>query len=418
MTSNPKASATSIRDKEDGTMKPGRLFYLDWLRVILLFGVFIYHVLKPFDPTIAWHINNADKSDAIMAILMSINPWGIPLFFLVSGAGSWFALRRRSNRQYITERVNRLLLPLIVGSILLSPFQRYLEGLHQETYQGSFRNFIPEMISEYASANWFTPAIFGRWGLHLWFLGFLFMFSLLGLPIFNWLKKKAGLSFADWLGRLVEKRGAILLFILPLTLIRTVALTLAESEEHGWVDFIYFFFFFVLGYIMYSNDRFTKAVRRDRWLLFASGVIGIGSFFVLSPIFGEEVVVEWGMKLVLPGSILANLFFVAIGWGWALFGLYLSMKYLNFINRVLVFGNETIMPFYLLHQPVIIVISYFVVQWDAGIFVKLLAVFFGSLLILLALIQLLIRPFRPMRRLFGMRIQEPKKEVAKTAMAS
>jgi peptidoglycan/LPS O-acetylase OafA/YrhL len=417
VTSSTMGIAESMKKPVSASSKAGRLHYLDWLRVILLFGVFLYHVLKPFDPMIAWHINNAEKTDAVMAILMTINPWGIPLFYMVSGAGSWFALRHRSNRQYVTERVNRLLLPLIIGSILLSPFQRYLEALHQETFQGSFFSFIPEMISEYGSANWFTPAIFGRWGLHLWFLGFLFAFSLLALPIFNWLKRSVGASFTAWLGRLVEKRGAILLFILPLALIRALALLLAESEEHGWVDLIYFFFFFVMGYIIYSDDRFVNAVRRDRWLLFASGIVGLAAYFVLSVAFGEEAVLDWGMKFVFPGSFVGNLFFVAISWGWALLVLYVAMKYLNFSNRLLVYGNETIMPFYLLHQPVIIVVAYFVVQWDAGILVKLLAIGVGSLLILLGLIELLIRPFRPMRRLFGMRIRGQKAEETRTALA-
>ena len=76
------------------TKKKQRLYYLDWLRNILIFGVFIYHVLRPFDPLTPWHINNAENSDVVLGILLTINPWGIPLFFLVAGAGSWFALRR------------------------------------------------------------------------------------------------------------------------------------------------------------------------------------------------------------------------------------------------------------------------------------------------------------------------------------
>ena len=68
------------------------------------------------------------------------------------------------------------------------------------------------------------------------------------------------------------------------------------------------------------------------------------------------------------------------------------------------------MPFYLLHQPVIIVISFFVVQWEAGIPVKLLVILIGSLLITLGLVELLIRPFKPMRRLFGMK---PRRETKK-----
>jgi len=396
--------------------KPSRLYYLDWLRVILIFGVYLYHVVKPFDPLLDWHITNAERSDTVMSILLLINPWGIPLFFLVAGAGSMFALRRRSNRQYIIERTNRLLIPFIVGSILLTPFQKYLEALHKETFQGSFLSFIPQMLAESTSGNLFTPLTFGNWGLHLWFLGFLFAFSLLALPVFNWFKWDAGGSFIAWLGRLVEVRGGILLFILPLALARILVQPFSPVEEHGWLDFVYFLLFFILGYIIYSDDRFQAAVRRDRWLSFACGVLGLVAFFAIFAVYGD-VALEWGMTFVLPWSVILIFSFTMMSWGWALTVLYLAMRYLNFSNKLLVYSSDTIMPFYLLHQPVIIVIAYFVVQWQVGIPIKLLIILVGSLLITLALVELLIQPFKPIRRLFGMKPRRRKEGETDTALA-
>ena len=122
MASSTVISADTTSHSTPNNNKSTRLYYLDWLRNILIFGVFLYHVLKPFDPLMPWHIDYAEKGDVVMGILLTINPWGIPLFFLVAGAGSWFALRRRSNRQYARERINRLLIPFVVGVILLTPF--------------------------------------------------------------------------------------------------------------------------------------------------------------------------------------------------------------------------------------------------------------------------------------------------------
>jgi glucan biosynthesis protein C len=416
MTGNNDAPNDSTGETTSTGSKSSRLYYLDWLRILLLFGVFIYHVLKPFDAMQAWHINNADQSEAIMGILLTINPWGLPLFFLVAGAGSFFALRRRSNRQYIGERVNRLLIPFIVGAILLTPFQRYLEALSNERYEGSFLAFIPEWLTDTTAELHFSPEIFGDWGLHLWFLPFLFFVSLLALPIFRWFMRDSGGSFVSWLGRLVEKRGGILLFIFPLTLVRLLLLPFAPDEEHGWTEFVAFLFFFIIGYILYSDERFQRAVRKDRWLLFASGLVGLSSYFALSMIAGEDVVIDWAFNFDFPGSVIAYFFFTLISWGWALFVLYLAMTFLNFTSKLLDYGNETIMPFYLLHQPVIIVISYFVVQWDTGIMVKLLVIGIGSLLIVLGLIELLIKPFKFMRRLFGMKPSRPKQKDAQPAL--
>ncbi|MGD8997991.1 MAG: acyltransferase [Anaerolineae bacterium] len=390
--------------------KKVRLHYLDWLRVLLILAVFLYHAASPFRPAALpeWHIRNAEGSEAVMAIMLLANPWVLPLFFLVAGAASRFALRRRSNRQYIWERVSRLLIPLIVGSILLTPIQAYLEALNEGTFQGSFLSYIPAMLARKASNTLFSPSAFGIWGYHLWFLGFLFGHSLLALPLFRWFKRDAGQSFISWLGRLVEKRGGILVFVIPLAVARVVVQPFVPIEEHGWLDFVYFFLFFVYGYIIYSDDRFLSAVRRDRWLLFAGGVVGLVAYFAITMAYGD-VVIEWFQAFVMPWTIILILTFALMSWGWALDVLYLVMKHLKRSNRWLVYGNDTLMPFYVLHQPVIIVIAYFVVQWNAGVGVKLLVIVFSSFLATLGLVELLVRPFEPMRRVFGMKSRRPKK---------
>jgi len=94
MTSNTKVPSDATEYAKSRGRKSARLYYLDWLRNILIFGVFIYHVLRVFDPFVPWHVNNAETSDVVLGILLTINRWGIPLFFLAAGAGTWFALRR------------------------------------------------------------------------------------------------------------------------------------------------------------------------------------------------------------------------------------------------------------------------------------------------------------------------------------
>ena len=417
MTGNTVVPSDVTKVAKSHAGKSARLYYLDWLRNILIFGVFIYHILRPFDPLTPWHINNAETNDAVLGILLTINPWAIPLFFLVAGAGTWFALRRRSNRQYISERVNRLLIPFIVGSILLTPFQRYLEALHKESFDGSFLSFIPELLTRSFSGNLLTPGIFGKWGLHLWFLSFLFTFSLLALPIFRWFKRDAGDAFISWLSRLVGKRGGILLLVLPLALARMLVQPYDPNPMgRSWLEFVYFFLFFILGYILYSDDRFAQAIRRDRWLLFASGIAGLLGFFALFAVHGD-VALEWSVTFVVPWSIVLIFAYTLMSWGWALFVLALAMQHLNFSNRLLEYANETIMPFYLLHQPVIIIIAYFVVQWEISILAKILVIGISSLLIALGLIELLIKPFEPMRKLFGMKPKRGKEDETKTAVA-
>jgi glucan biosynthesis protein C len=387
--------------------KAVRLHYLDWLRVLLILGVFMFHALHPFDALLDWHIKSPERSGAITAILLLSNPWAMPLFFLIAGAASKFALRRRSNGQYVRERVTRLLIPYIVGTLLLSPIQAYLEALHKGTYQGSFLRFIPELLARWTSGNLLTPGVTGRWGYHLWFLAFLFLYSLLALPVFRWFEGETGRAFIAWLARLVEKPGGMLLFVLPLGLLRIPLQSFSRPYAHGWLDFVYFFLFFILGYVFYCDDRFVAAVRRDRWFLCAGALVGLGSYFGLVAVLGD-IAFEWAQTLASPWSVALIFALTLISWGWALNVLYLAVKYLNAPNKWLTYGNETVMPFYLLHQPVIIVLAFFAVQWNIGLLGKLLIVLVGSFVITLALIELLIRPFGPIRKLVGMKADSPR----------
>lgn len=393
--------ASPMPHPESTSRASERLHYLDWLRVTLILGVFLYHALHPFDETIDWHIKNDQQSIIVMLILILVIPWGLPLFFMVAGAGSKFSLRRRTSRQFVKERVMRLGIPFVIGSILLTPIQLYMEALHKGTYEGSFFGFLPEMLSGLAPSHWNVPLILTEWGLHLWFLAFLFLYSVMAVPVFEWFERDSGQAFVSRLAALADRRGGLLAFVIPLTLVR-IAIQPFFPQEHGWLDFTYSFVFFVMGYVIYSDDRFLPAIRRDRWLLLGCGLTGIAGGGAMGAIAGDELF-EWTSSFTMPWSPVVMLTFALTAWGLALFVLDVARAHWNTPGRVLAYGNESIMPFYLLHQPVIIVIAYYVVQWDAGLLTKMAVIVGGSFVATMALYEVLIRRVAPMRTLLGMK---------------
>lgn len=390
----------SIGDNgEGGSAQPiekaARLHYLDWLRVVATLGVFLFHAVHPFD-YIDWHIKNADKSIAVTAFVGFLGPWGMPLFFLIAGAGSWFSLRRRTGRQYAGERLGRLLVPFVVGSVLFSPLQFYLEW-RNKVQNGQFEGSLAAFFS--ARSISISPRMLGWAGYHLWFLGFLMAFSLIALPLFLWLKRDWGRKLTEQLARLVERRGGIFLFAIPLALVRFV-IPPYVPEGHDWPDFVYMLFFFVYGYVLFSDKRFAQAIRLN-WL--PALILGIASYGFLGWAMFEDVLLTW---LGSPGSPWFYLSWIVWGlnsWSWTVFVLYIGMRFLNFRNRWLAYGLQAIVPFYLLHQPVIIVIAYFVVQWDLSIIVKLPVIVAGSFAITVGLYELVIRRIKPVRILLGMK---------------
>ena len=372
-----------------------RLYYIDWLRVLAILGVFLFHAINVFNP-MPWHIKNAEQSEVITAIQAFFIPWGMPLFFTIAGAGTWFALKRRTSSQYIKERSRRLLIPLVVGSIILSPLQLYLEWSHKVdtgVFGGSFTQFLGEL-------PWGpNPRIFGVVGYHLWFLGFLLMFSLLALPIFQWVRRGAGQRIISWLVQVCRHRGGILVFALPPLLIR-LGLQPFFPYEHDWADFFFLFSFFVTGYLVISDERLRQAVQRD-WAITLT--VGTVAFFV-----GAVISFSTGRLSIemIPCNLLDFVWWglLAIcGWCWTAFTLFIGVRFLNFSHRLLRYGQEAIVPFFVVHQPVIIVVAYFVVQLNATLVPKLLIVVIGSFLVSLALYQFVIRRVGVLRVAFGMK---------------
>ena len=113
-----------------------RLYYLDWLRTLVVFAVFLGHAFLPFTGA-AWLITSGRILPISVVVALLGNQFAMPLMFLVAGAAVWFSLRRRSGRGFAIERVQRLVVPYFVFVAFLSPIQAYFEALHHRTYSGS-----------------------------------------------------------------------------------------------------------------------------------------------------------------------------------------------------------------------------------------------------------------------------------------
>jgi glucan biosynthesis protein C len=371
-----------------------RRWDIDWLRVLAILGVFLFHAVHPFDAT-PWHIKNAEQSLVVtLVFVVFLYPWGMPLFFLLSGAGSRFALQRRTARQYAVERTLRLFLPFLIGSLLFSPIQLYFEWSHK-TQTGVFEGSLLEFLASREAS--LSPQVFGWAGYHLWFLGFLFAYSLIALPILLWFKQDAGQRFIAWLGELCDRRGGLFLFLIPLLVVQLILRPFYPAEHH-WADFFFTLVFFVSGYILYADDRFSRAIRRDWPLMLVAGILSTLFFFATA---AAGVALDWMSTPGIPQFYLGWAVFCVNSWCWTLFVLYVGMRYLDFSNRWLRYGQEMIMPLFLFHQPVIITIAYYVVQWDTGILAKLLVVVLGSFAVTLGLYELVIKRINALRSLFG-----------------
>lgn len=386
-----------------------RIYYLDWLRVLAILMVFLFHAMHVFDFG-GWQIKNAEQSEIITIILTLLSLWGMPFFFLIAGTASWFALQHRTARQYASERFKRLLIPFVIGALLFSPIQYYLEwmnltqlGILSVSFPEFLRIALPAFNPTLLIFPGFSPRWFAATGFHLWFIGFLFAFALITLPLFRWFKSQPGNRFISRLAGWCEHRGGILLFVLPLLLVQ-LALRRAAPIEHDWADFIFRMSFFILGYLLFADERLTRAVRRDWWLLLALGTL------IVSGLLGMYIaglpVVEWAGNPAYPQFYGVLCLTTIVAFCYTLTMLFVGMRFLDFTNKWLQYGQQAALPFFVVHQPAIVIIAFFVVQWNASIIVKLPLIVLGSLLASLGVYELIIRRINPLRLAFGMKSQQ------------
>lgn len=391
----------------EGPLQRERLHYLDWLRVLAVLGVFYAHTADIFD-MFYWHIRGEQQSTGLIVLIVFGTQWGMSLFFFLAGASAWFALESRTSGQFMSERFKRLIIPCIVGFILLSPPQAYLLAISHALYRGNFLQFYPYFF-ENIHISW-NPQWIGAYGYHLWFLAFLFVVSLLTLPLLHYLRRERGPRFISKLAAFCDKPARLFVFVLPIALIQ-IALRAPFPGYQGWADFFIWLVIFVYGFILLAAPRFESAIQKQGKLALC---VGITSFLILLAAYFAGVLSSWEhISNYSVGYILYQLLRSIITWSWMIFVLYFGARFLNFSNKVIDYANEAILPFYVLHHPVIVVIAFFTLRWDINIGVKFLIVSTAALIATLVLYDLFIRRINVSRWLFGMKpLQPPQPEQA------
>ncbi len=194
-----------------------RLYDLDWLRALAVILLIYYHAAAVFyeGELGEFYIKNSLISSSLGWFIFFVyqwHQWHMPLFFLIAGFATWFALKLRSPRQYISDRFGRLFIPFVFGTLVLVPPQVYYKLLNHQEYIGSYVQFYPHFF------NGIRPQGNFEWA-HLWFLIYLLTISLITLPVLLFFKTEKGQHWYSRIAHLMKLPGAIFLPALPLAMI-------------------------------------------------------------------------------------------------------------------------------------------------------------------------------------------------------
>jgi peptidoglycan/LPS O-acetylase OafA/YrhL len=367
------------------TATPPRRYDVDWLRVLAMLAVFVFHCARYFDRQ-DWHVKNPTLSEGMSYLVGFLSFWIMPLFFVLSSISATFSLKKRSWGQFLIARSRRLLIPLATGMLTHVALQVYVERVTHGQFRGSFFAFYPE----YFKGLYGFGGNFAWMGLHLWFLEVLFVLSAITLPLFLWLKR----GFPETLARFLARPGAVYLLALPVVLGEILGGLdpggVGRRDFGGW-NLLSYLFFVIVGLIIAGDRRISLSIEKLRWPSLLLGVVLLSVEFHFY---------RTGRPL---GGIAAHFIRPAIAWFWMTAILGLGYRFLRFSNRFLSYANEAVLPFYVLHQTVIVVFGFFLLGWPAGVPLKFLVLTALSLLTTVSLYALLVRRCNVLRFLFGMR---------------
>jgi glucan biosynthesis protein C len=369
--------------------------YLDWLRVLGVLAVIFYHTTRFFNSE-DWHVKNAITYGWVDIWNDFAITWLMPLLFVVSGISLFYAVRKSGAARFVKDKVLRLLVPLLVGMFTHCALQVYLERLTHGDFSGTYFQFLPHYFQGFYTGGNPSAGNFALTGMHLWYLAWLFAFSLLLYPLMRWLVGR-GKRVLEWLGQTLSLPGAVFVLGLPVFLgsLDNQASPFLLGSEAGW-NLLVYLWLLLCGFLLASSERLLDRVESLRWVSLALAVATIGAGLPIAfrgglPAYGTA---RYALALGLRGLS---------AWCWVLAFLGLGRRYLTRRTSFLGYANEAVLPFYVLHQTVILGVGYFVVQWAIPALLKWPIILAISLTVIMALYELLVRRFNGLRVLFGLK---------------
>lgn len=383
-----------------------RRYELDWLRIVVVLGLIPYHVAIVFAIGPGDYIQNSERNFAFDVVASIMAYFGMPLLFFVAGAATAYALKRRSPTAYLGERLRRLAVPLIFGVLVLVPIQLYVQRVNTPGYSLTYPQFYRQFLVDWTHIG--QIGIVGHgfqfWG-HLWFLILLLAVSLILLPLLSWLRRAPVQAFLPRLTNVTKHPLGLLLLGVPLALIEVILkgpigpYPLADYSNlySGAAGPVLYAVVFVFGFLLVPDETFHRTVVRYRTPMLVLGVLLIAAHELVLGAFGIPTLSD---QFVIPtvrllrGMIVWCLLVAALGF---------ASRYLTADTRLVRSLNEAAFPLYVLHMPVMTVIAYYVVRWEAPPLVKFLALITLTAIGTYALYNVLVRRTSVTRFLFGLK---------------
>ena len=366
-----------------------RRYDLDWLRVIA-FGLLIIYHTGMFFVSWSWHIKNNEITYWIKWPMLFLNQWRLPLLFIISGMGTYYAFGKRTLKQFIIERYLRLGVPFLFGMLFIVPPQVYMERLSKGQFNGNYWQYFtgPAFQGIYPEGNI-------SWH-HLWFILYLLVFSLLLSPLLVQLKRSTN-AFIKWLIKTIQKPLGLYVFIIPLYFAEALLepfFPVTHALINDWFNFINSLYLFFSGFLLIScGGTFWNALKKIKTKVFFIGILAFTIQICIWFFVKDSTLVHFTEALIKVINL----------WSWILVLFGYAAHFLNRKSNLLSYCNRAVYPFYILHQTITIIIAYYIQHLNWSFFEKFAILALGTFGVSWVIYHFIILNIPLIQPLFGLK---------------
>jgi len=372
----------------DARSPQGRRYDLDWLR-ICAFGVLIlYHIGLVY---VTWdsHVKSRYSSTALEPVLGMVN--SLAMLFFISGVAVSFLMDKATVGSFVLERFARLFVPLAFGALVVCVPQSYVALRYWGEIEPGFFAFYRDYLG-------FGRYAFGLPDLHhLWYIAAILSYTLIVavcLPVLRVATRRLAGPFFGWLARGRAWRILVVPAIPFFIYVALLEIHLSPSDISNWAGTARTFTYFLLGFMAAKDEEFWRAVDRA-----FPAAVGLTLFLggLLLAAWLNQVEIGTDTELLYAALLLRQFY----GWSIMIMLLGLARRFANRPSPALVYLTAAVMPYYILHQTIIVVVAYWFTMHQVPLAIEapaiIAAAFLGS-----ALGYEIIRRSAVLRPLFGL----------------
>lgn len=352
--------------------------YIDNIRILCILLLFPFHTCMIFNNWGELFYITSKPYSLPSNFVSLVYPWWMNLMFTIAGISTYYALQKRTTKEYAKERFQKLFLPLLVGIVVIIPVQSYIANVYHHNYAGGYFRHYQVFFSKFTNLTGqdggFTPG-------HLWFMLYLYIISMVMLiNMKGFLIKKS--QYDGSKVKIVHLVPMFLLILLCTPILELGGKSIGES-----------FICFVLGFFLLSYEKVQETLERNYkllLLLFLSAILGrlIMQFYDVEGLLFdiEQRVLSWFGILAILG-----------------FG----KRFLNHSNSLTTYFSKAAFSLYYFHQSILVVLGFFVLKQVDNVRIQFLLIMVGSFILSLLFYEIF-RRNKVTSILFGIKYKSPR----------